>query len=84
MTESHIGLEVTTILVRTLAVPYEDISGKTSLREDLDIDSIDIIEIIMDLEDKFYLEINDEVVYEWKTVQDIVNYVTNKVNPPGA
>ena len=78
MTESQAGMEVTTILVRILAVPYEDIRGKTLLREDLDIDSLDIIEIIMDLEDKFNLQIDDEVVYKWKIVQDIIDYIVGK------
>lgn len=56
----------------------DNITMETSFREDLDADSLDLVELIMGLEDEFDLEVNDEDVETINTVGDAVNYI-NKI-----
>ena len=45
------------------------------LKEDLGLDSIDLIELAMAVEDEFDISIKDEELYKFKTVQDIIDFV---------
>ena len=47
----------------------------TSLKEDLDADSLDAVEVIMALEDEFDIEIPDEEAENFKTIGHIVEYI---------
>jgi acyl carrier protein len=65
--------------VKSLIVEQLDVSaGKitmTTTFEDIDADSLDVVELVMALEEEFGLEIADEEVEKIKTVGDIVNYI---------
>ena len=52
-----------------------EISMTTSLKDDLDIDSLDLIDLVMSLEDEFSVELPDEALAEMQTVGDIVKYI---------
>ena len=55
------------------------ITSSTELMN-LEMDSLDFVELLMDLEDEFIIEISDEVAKnELNTVGDIVNYVTKTI-----
>ena len=65
-------------------INYSDfeISG-VNLDTDLDeigLDSLDLIEITMDLEHEFEIEIDDDEVYAWQTPNDIVNTVLKELD----
>jgi len=47
---------------------------------ELGADSLDGVEIMMELEDTYGIEIIDEDSTKWKTVQDIVNYMENRID----
>lgn len=47
--------------------------------EDLGEDSLDRVEIVMEMEDEFHLEISDEDATAWKTIGDMVAYVDGKI-----
>jgi acyl carrier protein len=53
------------------------ITLSTTLREDLDADSLDAVEIIMSIEDEFDIEIPDEIAERLQTVGQIVDYIEN-------
>lgn len=53
----------------------DDLTVETSLKEDLDADSLDAVEVIMALEDEFGIEIPDENVENMKTIGDICHYI---------
>lgn len=57
-----------------LGVEEADIAKETTF-EDLDADSLDIVELVMALEEEFNLEISDEEVENIKTVGDVVRYI---------
>ena len=52
-----------------------DIDLDTSFKDDLNADSLDLVELIMALEDEFNLEIEDEDVDSIKTVGDAIDYI---------
>lgn len=52
-----------------------DVELDTSFRDDLNADSLDLVELIMALEDEFNLEIEDEDVDSIKTVGDAIDYI---------
>lgn len=54
---------------------YENLSDETDIRNDIDLDSIQILEIIGDIEDVFNIEIPDRKLRELKTIGDIINFI---------
>ena len=63
------------IIADKLSVAPESITLEASFIDDLNADSLDIVELIMALEDELEMEIPDEDVENFKTVGDVVNYV---------
>jgi acyl carrier protein len=62
------------LISEQLGVEEEQLSLESSF-EDLDADSLDIVELVMSLEEEFKLEISDEEVEKIKTVGDVVRYI---------
>lgn len=67
------------IIVDHLQLKREDIKSECRVVEDLNADSLDIVEMIMDLEDEFGVSIPDEAVAELKTVGDISSFVEKEI-----
>ena len=63
------------IIADKLSIDVEEITLDSSFIDDLNADSVDIVELIMALEDELEMEIPDEDVENFKTVGDVVNYV---------
>lgn len=64
------------IIVEQLGLDDSDsLTMETSLKEDLDADSLDAVEVIMALEEVFDIEIPDEDAENFKTIGDIVEYI---------
>ena len=63
------------IIADKLSIDVEEITLDSSFIDDLNADSLDIVELIMALEDELEMEIPDEDVENFKTVGDVVNYV---------
>ncbi len=55
------------------------IKPESTFMEDLGADSLDTVELVMALEEEFDIEIPDEAAEGILTVQDAVNYISNKV-----
>lgn len=72
--------KVKEILSDQFAVDEDNINEETSFVDDLNADSLDLVELIMGLEDEFGLEIGDEEVEAIKTVGDAVNYIKNTLD----
>ncbi|GIP14514.1 acyl carrier protein [Paenibacillus montaniterrae] len=66
---------VTSIIVDRLGVDAEKVTLEASFKEDLNADSLDVVELIMELEDEFNLEISDEDAEKISTVGEVVNYI---------
>jgi acyl carrier protein len=59
-----------------LDVDEGDVTPEASFREDLEADSLDLVELIMELEEQFGMEIPDEEAEKITTVEQAVEYVT--------
>ena len=75
MTEEEIFTKIRDILADNFEVDKDKITKETNFTNDLDADSIDIVEFILQLEDEFGSEISDEDAEKIKTVGDAVNYI---------
>jgi acyl carrier protein len=64
------------ILVEQLGVDEEQVTNDASFQADLDADSLDLVELIMELEDQFGLKISDEDAQKIATVGQAIDYVT--------
>lgn len=53
----------------------DDIDDKTRFVEDLQADSVRLLEIVMDVEEEFDIELDDEKLSELKNVEDVVNEI---------
>ncbi|NLL82488.1 MAG: acyl carrier protein [Tissierellia bacterium] len=58
-------------------IEQDKITRETSFKDDLNADSLDLVELIMSLEDEYGLEIDDEEAEKIKTVGDSIDYVKN-------
>ena len=67
------------IIADKLSIDAEEITLDSSFIDDLNADSLDIVELIMALEDELEMEIPDEDVENFKTVGDVVKYLKNHV-----
>jgi acyl carrier protein len=67
--------QVKEILVERLEVEESDVSMDASLRDDLKADSLDQVELIMDIEERFGIKIPDEDAQSLGTVGDAVDYI---------
>ena len=66
---------VKAIIVDLLGVEEDKVSLEARFREDLEADSLDLVELIMAFEDKFGAEISDEDAQKITTVGEAVNYI---------
>ncbi len=71
--------KVKTMISEQLDVEEERIDRKTTF-EDIDADSLDVVELVMALEEEFNLEIADEEVEKIKTIGDIVSYIEKAIS----
>lgn len=69
--------KVKMVIVENLGVDEDELTEDTNLIEDLKIDSLDMVELAMELEDEFDMSIEDEEMEKLKTVKDIVEYIEN-------
>ena len=67
--------KVKVIISDQFDIDEEDIKQDTSFKDDLNADSLDLVELIMALEDEFDLEVEDDEVDSIKTVGDAVNHI---------
>jgi acyl carrier protein len=67
--------KVRDIIAEELGIELDDIKLESDLAEDLGADSLDAIELIMEIESQFDVEIADSEATKMKLVSDIVNYL---------
>ncbi|WP_404294244.1 acyl carrier protein [Cytobacillus kochii] len=69
---------VTKIVVDRLGVDEAEVKEEASFKDDLGADSLDVVELVMELEDEFDMEISDDDAEKIVTVADAVNYIKAK------
>ena len=79
MENEEIEERVRKILSENLSVPEDDISVDSRFQEDLDADSLDLVEAVLALEEEFGVSIPEEEMEGVKTVGEAVNLVASKL-----
>jgi acyl carrier protein len=75
MAETDTYAEVKKIIVDLLSADESKVTPEARFREDLEADSLDLVELIMAFEDKFGAEISDEAAQKITTVGEAVSYI---------
>jgi acyl carrier protein len=75
MTDQEILAGLGEIVEEIAGVPADEVTPNKSFVDDLDIDSLSMVEIAVAAQDKFGVEIPDDQLKDLATVQDVVNFV---------
>jgi acyl carrier protein len=67
--------DVQAIIVEIKDISTETIRPESRLTEDLEADSLDVVEMLMSIEEKFSIQIPEDAAEHIKTVQDAVDYI---------
>ncbi len=76
MNEQEILAGLGEIVEEIAGVPADEVTPSKSFVDDLDIDSLSMVEIAVAAQDRFGVEIPDDQLKDLTTVQDVVNYVS--------
>ncbi|KXH79953.1 acyl carrier protein [Sporosarcina sp. HYO08] len=71
---------VTKVIVDRLGVDESEVKLEASFRDDLGADSLDVVELVMELEDEFDTEISDDDAEKIGTVGDAVSFIESKLS----
>ena len=74
-TEESVEEQVKEIIVKQMGVNKDQVTPETSFINDLGADSLDTVELVMELEDAFDVSIPDEDAEKMQTVGDAINYI---------
>ena len=73
--------EVREAVSEQLKVASEEIKPDSLFTDDLGADSLDTVELVMALEEKYAIEIPDEDAEKILAISDVVKYIESKINP---
>jgi acyl carrier protein len=67
------------VIDNRLDVKKKEVTNETSFKDDLGADSLDVVELVMEFEEEFDLEIPNEDVEKIKTVGEVVAYIEQRL-----
>jgi len=74
-TTEEIRAELAEIVNEVTGIPADDVQLDKSFTDDLDVDSLSMVEVVVAAEEKFSVRIPDDAVKDLKTVGDAVSYI---------
>lgn len=77
MSEDTTLERISTMIIERFGVDAEKVSRDLTFQEDLGADSLDVVELIMEMEDVFSIQISDEDAEKITTIGDAVDYINN-------
>ena len=82
MSDQEIQTGLAEIIDEVAGVPADQVTPDKTFVDDLDIDSLSMVEIAVAAQDKFGVEIPDDQLKDLTTVQDVVNFVAKNAGGP--
>jgi len=82
MSKDEIMAKLKPVIAEQLGVDESEVTDTASFTEDLNADSLDLVELIMSLEEQFGLQISDEDAEKLTTVGEAVDYIYEHTNYP--
>ncbi len=76
---SNVEQQIKAIIAEQLGVSESSITNESSFVDDLGADSLDTVELVMALEEEFETEIPDENAEQITTVQEAINFITERL-----
>lgn len=76
--EQNLSEKVISMITKKLGKKEGEVTLSSRLVEDLDADSLDIVELLMLLEDEYGIVIADEDAVKLNTIEDIINYISTQ------
>ena len=70
--------DIKEVVVEQLSVNADEVKDDAKFVEDLGADSLDVVELVMALEEKFDIEIPDDEAEKIQTLNDVVTYIESK------
>lgn len=80
MSDNEIAQKIKDALAGYVKDKSLTIQGSSQLREELGLDSMDTIELVFQLEENFDIQISDDDLMEFKTVDDVTNYIEKRAS----
>ena len=80
MTREQIQSKIMSMAAEQAGVALEQVTPATHFVNDLNFDSLDVVEFAMEVEDELGLSISDDQVEKLQTVEDVVNYVAGQLS----
>ena len=80
MTKEEIFNKIAAIIADRFEVDQSKVTNEMNLQKDLDADSIDFVEFVLELEDTFGSEIDDEDAEKLSTIGEVVDYIEQHTN----
>ncbi|OUZ18368.1 acyl carrier protein [Enterococcus cecorum] len=77
MTREEVFSKVAAIIAKHFEINEEDVKENTNIKDDLNADSISVMEFVLELEDEFGTEISDEDAEQIETVGAAVDYIAS-------
>ena len=78
MSEQEVLDKVIQLISERFSIDVLKITRDTTFQEDLGADSLDVVELVMELEDAFGIQISDEDAEQIVTIGDAVNYIVSQ------
>lgn len=78
MDRSGVFARVREALAEALEIPEDEISEESRFKEDLDADSLDLVELLLEMERQYSFKVSDEEAAEVETVGDAVDLIIAK------
>ncbi len=80
MSSEELIRKVTDLIAESLGVKRSEVVSGASFIDDLNADSLDIVELVMTIEKEFNIEIPDDEAEKIRTVQDAIDYIVGHVS----
>ncbi|MEM2786486.1 MAG: acyl carrier protein [Candidatus Nitrosotenuis sp.] len=84
ISKEDVFARVKKVIVEEINAKEDEIELTTSFTEDLGADSLDVVQLVMDFEDEFDIEIPDDDVEQIRTVGNAVDYISSKLESKDA